>query len=283
MSRIEKALEKAVQLRDSREESLRDPAPVRERVRERIKESVFDAEEILAVDNPYIITLKDPGSPASEEYRKLKSMIVQITHQGDFSNTLMVTSSLSWEGKTLTAMNLAVTLAQEYDYTVLLVDADLRRPSLHGYFNIKPEFGLADCLTDEIDLGGALIKTGIGKLSFLPAGKKVSNPVELLSSQRMKELIVEMKARYPDRYIIIDTPPLLPFAETHAISCMVDGVLFVVKEGKTSLQSVSDSLGILQQSRLLGIIYNGLETAGPSVPQYYHSYAGIEAQPGREA
>ncbi|MFO0752940.1 MAG: hypothetical protein U0411_06405 [Thermodesulfovibrionales bacterium] len=82
MSRIEKALEKAVQLRDSREESLRDPAPVRERVRERIKESVFDAEEILAVDNPYIITLKDPGSPASEEYRKLKSMIVQITHQG---------------------------------------------------------------------------------------------------------------------------------------------------------------------------------------------------------
>ncbi|MBZ0156123.1 MAG: XrtA-associated tyrosine autokinase [Alphaproteobacteria bacterium] len=283
MSRIEKALEKAVQLRDSRAESDKKPVFTKERVRERIKESVFDAEESLTVDNPYVITLKDPGSPASEEYRKLKSMIVKITHQEAFLNALMVTSSLSWEGKTLTAMNLAITLAQEYDYTVLLVDADLRRPSLHGYFNIKPEFGLADCLTDEIDLGDALIKTGIGKLSFLPSGKKVSNPVELLSSQRMKELIAEMKMRYPDRYIIIDTPPLLPFAETHAISCMVDGVIFVVKEGKTSLQSIDDSMEILQQSRLLGIVYNGVDTGGSGVRNYHHSYSGINAQSGREA
>ncbi|MFZ5997648.1 MAG: XrtA-associated tyrosine autokinase [Nitrospirota bacterium] len=268
MSRIEKALEKAVQLRGTESEGGADEqAPVSKPAFKR--ERVVPLRE-LTVDSPYIITITEPASPIAEEYRKLKSLIVKQTKLGGFQNTIMVTSSLGWEGKSITALNLAVTLSQEYDHTVLLVDADLRKPSLHGYFKLMPEIGLADCLLDEAALGDALIQTGIGKLALLPAGKRVKDPVELLSSQKMNDLITEMKHRYSDRYIIIDTPPILPFAETHAISCMADGVVFVVKEGLATLQNINDALEILKESRMLGIVYND---AG-ALDLVNHYYAG---------
>jgi receptor protein-tyrosine kinase/non-specific protein-tyrosine kinase len=90
---------------------------------------------------------------------------------------------------------------------VLLIDADLRKPSLQEYLGLKSVFGLSDCLNDSIDLGKAIVKTGLPKLSFLSAGKEVADPAELLSSDRMKDLLMELKNRYQDRYIIIDTPP----------------------------------------------------------------------------
>ncbi len=254
MSRIEKALEKAVQLRDSRTGG--GPAGAAPGNEKAAGTRAFAGQPEAHISDPHIVTLNNPDSPVSEEYRKLKSMIVKLTRQGGFRNTLLVTSALGLEGKSITAINLAITLSQEYDHTVLLVDADLRKPALHSYFNITPEIGLADCIADECDLGSALIRTGIGKLSLLPAGKKVTNPAELLSSERMKEIISEMKQRYSDRYVIIDTPPILSFAETHSISSMVDGVVFVVKEGMTSLQSISDAFDILRHSKVLGMVYN---------------------------
>jgi protein-tyrosine kinase len=255
MSRIEKALEKAVRIRDSKApgDATSEQAAVRKPPAPR--NLSFDRQS-LNVESPYIITLNDPASPIAEEYRKLKSMVVKATKLGGFRNTIMITSALGWEGKSITALNFAVTLAQEYDHTVLLVDADLRKPSLHRYFNIVPEAGLADCLLDEADVSEALIKTGIGKLSLLPAGKTVANPVELLSSERMKELVVEMKRRYADRYIVIDTPPVLAFAETHAVSSLIDGVIFVIKEGGASLQHIDNALDILSLDKILGIVYN---------------------------
>jgi exopolysaccharide/PEP-CTERM locus tyrosine autokinase len=229
------------------------------------------------IDNPYIVTLNDPDSPIAEEYRNLKTMIVRTTQGKVFRNTLIVTSALSGEGKSISSINLAITLSQEYDYRVLLVDADLRDPSLHKYLNLKADYGLSDYLMDGIDINRTLIRTGINKLTLLPAGRNVSNPVELLSSRKMKELIVDMKHRYPDRYIIIDTPPVLPFAETRFISTVVDGIILVVSEGKLSLQSIPDTLNIIKKNgNLIGIIYNNvsIENLDNSYGHYYKRYKG---------
>jgi protein-tyrosine kinase len=219
--------------------------------------------------NPYLVTFSGSDSPVAEQYRKLKTLILKMTRK-DFRNTLLVTSSIGGEGKSITCANLAVMLAREYGHTVMLVDADLRKPSLQEYLGLKSAFGLADCLTDGINLGKAIVKTGLPKLSFLSAGKQVADPAELLSSYRMKELLTELKNRYEDRYIIIDTPPTLLYAETLALSALVDGVVVVVREGVGSPQGVRDTLDVLKGSALLGIVYNDVSYA--SLDGSYRNY-----------
>ncbi len=228
----------------------------------------------MKIDHPMLITYRDPRSPISEEFRKLKTSLVTHAREGDAQKTLMITSCLSGEGKSVTAINLAITLAQEYDHTVLLVDADLRKPSVHKYFRLTPSLGLSDCLSDDIDIGAALIKTGIGKLSILPAGREVENPAELVGSQRMKTLVDEMRQRYADRFIIFDCPPVLSVAETRSLSAMVDGILFVVKEGMVSRTHVMDALGAINEKKVLGIVYNHIENESLKgrYHYYYHGY-----------
>ena len=198
MSRIEEALEKAARLRSStdnavsaRKTVLPSPAHIPPPA----------ATEGMKVANPLLVAASDPYTPEAEEYRKLKSALVKLTKEGSFRNMLMITSSVSCEGKSITALNLALTLAREYDHTVLLVDADLRKPSLHGYLGIEQRVGLSECLQEGLDLKDALIRTGIGKLSLLPAGREMRNPAEIFSSQKARELFLEIKHRYPDRYI----------------------------------------------------------------------------------
>jgi protein-tyrosine kinase len=225
-------------------------------------------------NNPRILTYGNIDTPIAEEYRKLKTVLLRMTRD-EFRNTVMVTSSLSGEGKSVTSSNLAVMLAREYGQTVLLIDADLRRPSLHEYLGIAPRIGLADCLEDRIDAGRAITKTGIPKLTFMSAGKKVENPGELLSSQRMKEFLLELKHRYRDRYIIVDTSPILLFAETQAMSVLVDGVLVVVKEGGVSLKGITQVLDILKGATVLGFVYNDasdLSMGGRYYSHYAHYY-----------
>ncbi len=227
------------------------------------------------IDNPFIVTLKEPASPISEEYRKLKSVIMKLTKKDNYLNTLMVTSTFSNEGKSITALNLAITMAQEYDHTILLVDADVRNTTLHKYLNMTPKAGLTECILKEIALPDALIKTGIGKLSFLPSGRRVKDPAELLSSNRMKEFLMEMKNRYPDRYIIIDEPPVQSCAETLSLAHMVDGVLFMVMEGVASIENIQEALNLLMDANVLGLIYNNASVdAFGGYYGYYHQKYG---------
>lgn len=251
MSRIEEALEKAAQLRSSQPSAAvigKSPVPTH------LPPQM--ATENIHVTNQLLVMASAPNTPAAEEYRKLKSVIVKLTKGETFRNMLMVTSSIGGEGKTLTALNLAISLAQEYDHTVLLVDADIRKPSIGAYLGIGNRAGIAECLLDGLDLKDALIRTGIGKLSLLPAGREVRNPAELFSSQKMKEFLLEIKNRYYDRYIIIDTPPVLPFAETRSLSAIVDGTVLVVKEGLVSLPNITETMDCLKGTNLLGIVYN---------------------------
>ncbi len=277
MSRIEKAIEKATLLRKKGAvtgNKVQAPpaipaanifpvAPFR-------TQGVPPDVEPLTPDNPLLVINHEPGSGAAEEYRKLKSVVFELTQQGVFRNTLLVTSALPAAGKTLTSLNLALTLANEYDHTVLLVDADLRKPSVHEYLGISPEKGLVHCLTEGYPLEKALIRTGIGKLVLLPAGGAAADPAELLASNRMRTLVAELKARYPDRYVIFDTTPVLPFAEASILGNLVDGILFVVRERKTRPSELQEALEMIKPGNLLGLVYNDTDTCQKLSHYRYH-------------
>jgi protein-tyrosine kinase len=275
MSRIEQALEKAASLRNTispaPEKWENDGKAVVQPIRQHIPPPPIGIDEIkVKTDNPFLATIYDPHSPVSEEYRKLKSVLTAYINGDKFRNVIMVTSSVSGEGKSLTSLNLAITLAQELDHTVLLIDADLRKPSIEDYLGVKHSMGLSDYLTDGTPLSDLLVKTGIGRLTLLPAGKPLKNPVELFSSQKMKEFISEIKNRYPDRFIIIDTPPALPFAESRTLSTIVDGIVFVIREGKATPENISEAMKSLDAKKLVGSVFNAATMA--SLSGKYHSY-----------
>ena len=218
-------------------------------------------------------------SPAAEQYRKLKSTIVKMLKKGECRQALMITSAVAGEGKSVTALNLAISLAQEFDHTVLLVEADLRKPSLLEYLGLQADFGLSDCVLDGIDVGEVLVKTGIEGLTLLPAGRSVDNPVELFSSNRMQELFTEIKQRDPNRFVIVDTTPLLPFAEPQYIANAVDGVVLVVRERLTSTDKLKRALEMLKNHNLLGVVSNGVSRVASLGGYYgYYGYYGYRYQ-----
>ena len=263
MSRIEEAIKKAASRRKSPIEKAIE-SPVQKQPVARLEDSSSVAGRMsglpdvvpLKISSLMLATAREEKTAIVEEYNKLRSTIIALTKGEKFLNTVMVTSSISEEGKTMTALNLAISLAKEHNHTVLLVDADLRRPSVHKYLDITPEVGLVHCLRDNLPIEKALITTGIGNLVVLPAGEAVKDPVDMLASNRMKEIVAELKQRYPDRYIIFDTPPTLPFADAGVLAGIVDATLFVVREGKARSEDVIKALEDLQGHNLLGIVYN---------------------------
>ncbi len=262
MTMSENALDKAVSQRETRSGTL---AAASDRKRDE------RMEYRLAPKNPCIVTLNEPDSPVAEEYRKLKTKVLRLALENTNQSVLVVTSSVSGEGKSLTAINLAVSLSQEMERSVLLVDADLRRPSMSEYLGVTAKMGLSECLHDGIPVQSAIVKTNVPRLSLLPAGKAVHNPVEVLSSPRIRSLFGELKQLAPDRTVIIDTPPALPFAETQVMSAVADGVLFVVKEGATTVQELRDSLELMAGANILGIVFNGATDLSMN-NRYYHYY-----------
>ena len=259
MSKIVEALEKASKQREvknvKRDVKIRNPKDVKP----------------AKVNNQHLISINEPNSPVSEEYRRLKSILIRDTKQ-DFLNTIMITSSVDSEGKTLTAINLAATLAQDLDHSILLIDADMRKPMIHNYLGIDYKYGLSDCLMEDIDISDVLINTGIGNLVLLPAGKPVSNPVELLSSEKMKSLLKELKHRYSDRYVFIDTPPLLPFADALVLGAFTDAVLFVIKEGRAQKKLIDNALGLIKDLNVLGVVFNAVRQE--NLDGHYSTYYG---------
>lgn len=270
MSRIEKALEKAAQIRNS--------APIADVAQQpQSKETplkITAAVRTIAInpDSRLLATIAEPHSAVSEQYRKLKSALVRLTNQDKFRNLLMVTSAIAGEGKSLTAVNLAISMAQEYDLTVLLIDADLRRPCIHEYLGFDQTIGLSDCLQDGIDIGEAIIKTDISKLSVISAGREIEKPLELFASKKMQEFLAEIKHRYNDRYVIIDTPPLLPFAETRSLAHIADGIVLVIHEGVTPMESVVEAREVLKGCPVLGVVLNEstvIDTESSHYSRYY--------------
>lgn len=279
MSKIEEALKKVASQRASsstkkevRESSVPDDQFVKKTTQNGKKEKFSQLMDVppIEIDNLMISTAKDEKSEIVEEYNKLRSTVIALTKGEAFSNTLMITSTVSEEGKSMMAINLAISLAKEHDHTVLLVDTDFRRPSVHKFLGIEPKVGLVHCLRDNLPIEKALIKTGIGKLVVLPAGEPVRDPVELLSSNRMKEVILELKQRYAERYVIFDTPPAMPFADAGVIAANTDATLYVVREGKAKRQDILSTLAELKAHNLLGVIFNDAHSFNKKENMYYY-------------
>jgi capsular exopolysaccharide synthesis family protein len=189
-------------------------------------------------------------------YKMLRTQVFQRLRENGW-NSLAVTSPGLNEGKTLTAINLAISLAMEVNYTVLLVDADLRHPSVHSYFGIEAECGLSDYLTADKPLSELLIHPEeIPGLVILPGGKPLANSAEMLNSPKMARLVEELKTRYPSRIILFDLPPLLGAADTLAFSPYVDAALLVIEDGKTQAEDVKRAIGLLQGTNLIGTVLN---------------------------
>ncbi len=206
--------------------------------------------------NPALVTVCNPHSPASEQFRLLKNNIL-FPEKGTPPKTIMVTSASPNEGKSFVAANLAVSIAQSIDEYVLLMDCDLRSPTIHASFGYEGKAqGLSDYLANKTPLSSVLKKSSVNKLTILPAGQIPPNPSELLSSDQMRRLLQEVKLRYNDRYIIIDTSPPYITSETNAIARFVDGIILVIRQGKTRIKEVSDILDIYGREKVLGVVKN---------------------------
>jgi protein-tyrosine kinase len=193
--------------------------------------------------------------PEAESYRILRTQILQRT-KGTGGNTIMLTSALPGEGKTLTAINLAFTFAREFQHTVLLVDGDLRKQSIHKYLGCGGEKGLIDYLADDVPVSELIIWPGVEKMTIISGGRSYDESAEMLGSLRMKELITDMKVRYPDRYILFDVPPVLAGADALTFAPFVDHVIMVVQAGKTSMDDVQKAIQFIPKEKVLGFVLN---------------------------
>lgn len=188
-----------------------------------------------------------------------KILRTQVTHRlrENGWNVVGVTSPGYGEGKTLTAINLAVSLAMETTQTVLLVDSDLQDPTVHKVFGVQDCLGLADYLLDDLPVEDLLVHPGIGRFVLLPGGRAISNSTEILTSPKMVALVEELKHRYPSRFVVFDLPPLLHTADVLAFSPYTDALLMVVEEGKTTGEELQRALGLVRDSRpVLGTVLN---------------------------
>jgi protein-tyrosine kinase len=220
-----------------------------------------------------------PGSgrtPMSESFRRVKRHVlanIANAEPGSPANLVMVTSPLANEGKTFCTINLAISMAMEMERTVLLVDADVAKPSVPSVLGIRIERGLMDVLFEQgIDLSSVLCRTNIDKLTFLPAGKGRHHATEMLASDAMGAMLQEMAERYSDRIIIFDSPPLLAASESSVLATRMGQIVMVVEAGKTTEAALKESLNRIEQCRNVGLLLNKIEGAGLGYGGYGYGY-----------
>jgi len=211
-----------------------------------------------------LITPDGERTPLAETFRRIKRQILANVAKPKPGappvNLVMVTSSLAKEGKTFCTINLAISMALERNRTVLLVDADVARPSVSRVLGLHAEGGLMDTLLDRhVDFSKLLWKTDIDGLTVLPAGKAHQHATELLTSDAMRSLLRELAERYHDRIVIFDSPPLLAASEAAALASQVGQIVMVVESGKTSDATLKHALGRIDTSRVTGLILNKVE------------------------
>jgi protein-tyrosine kinase len=214
----------------------------------------FDQSEI----HPSIVCASEPNSFESEQFKMLRSKVL-FPSSGKPPRTIIVTSAIPGEGKSFVAANLAVSIAQNINEYVLLMDCDLRLPQIGKLFGVEQRAGLSEYLAGEENIRDLLVKTSIKKLTVLTGGSPPPNPAELLSSQRMGDLIQEVRERYSDRYIIIDAPPPHITAEARVMANKVDGIILVVRYGQGNRKMVKDLTELIDKNKIIGVVFNGVK------------------------
>ncbi|MGM0122835.1 tyrosine-protein kinase [Enterococcus sp. AZ194] len=216
-----------------------------------------------------LITLVDPSSPISEQYRTIRTNIQFASSSDNPIKTMVITSSGPGEGKSTTSANLAVVFAKS-GQRVLLVDADMRKPTVYKTFNLSNAKGLSTVLSTATSVLEAAQRTVIDNLTVLTSGPKPPNPSELLGSMRMAQVIEEAKNLYD--IVIFDMPPVVAVTDAQIMASKTDGTLLVIRENvsrKESLTKAKDLLSMVQ-ARMLGVIYNGAENSKDQGYYYYY-------------
>ncbi|MEQ9642004.1 MAG: XrtA-associated tyrosine autokinase [Alphaproteobacteria bacterium] len=241
--------------------------------------------ELVKMQLAGMVTPAGERSRILEEYRIIKRpLLLKALATGSDrlrnGNLIMVTSSQPREGKTFTAVNLAMSIASERDLNVLLVDADMHRAEAgHSAMSVlgvpMPRPGLLDVLADQKrDLADVLLRTNVPNLTLLPAGQPRPNPTELFASQRMDHVVTEMARRYADRIIVIDTPPVLAASEASVLAMHVGQIVFVVEAEETAQKNVETSLSMLSACPNISLVLNKAtsDSAGDQFGSYAYGY-----------
>lgn len=228
------------------------------------------------------VTPDTPRSQIADEFRIIKRPIIRNAHGTSGvriakGNLIMVTSALPREGKTFTAINLAMSLAMEVNTTVLLVDGDVAHPDLPNLLGVPTAPGLLDVLTrDDLDISDVLVRTNIDNLMVLPAGSQHRRATELLASEQMGSILRELAARYSDRLIIFDSPPLLATTEARVLATHMGQIVMVVAADSTRQQAVNLALSTIESCEMVMMMLN--KASQTEVGAYYEYYAGDAAR-----
>lgn len=236
--------------------------------RERLEELVFGWD--LARYEKYPIVALERDSPAAEQYKILREQVKRLRTEAGI-RTFTVTSPVKKDGKTTVAVNLAAVLALDYEQKVLLIDGDLRAPGVHRYLKVSQSPGLTDYLSSNsrMSIKSFVQDTFLPGLQVLPSGKPSHFSSELLAKDRMKRVLEEAQAEFPGYQIIIDSPPILSTVDPLVIAGHVDGVLLVVRAGKTPRDYLVKALHSLNSSKIMGVVLNGAEMGMASKYYYY--------------
>jgi polysaccharide biosynthesis transport protein len=230
-----------------------------------------------------LVTQVRPQSQMAESYRALRTSLL-LSNLGSPPKVIMVTSALPQEGKTTTSINCAVVLAQK-GVRVLLIDADLRRPSIHKTLGMGPRSGLSNVLTGSTTLEQAITRTAVlPNLFVLPAGTPPPNPAELLASANMRDVLTQLRDQYD--HIVVDTPPSLSVTDAVVLSPRADAVVLVIRSGQTTKQALRRSRDILAQvnAKVVGVLLNAVDLSSPDYYYYYEyqgKYAGYYQEGGK--
>lgn len=211
-----------------------------------------------------LVAFKNPTSIAAEQFRVLCAKLNRLLKNSG-PRVIAVTSSMKGEGKTLTSINLAISMAKDFDRKVLLVEADLKNPSIANLLGKKMNGGFGHILDNKTSLEKAGYSFFSEKLMILPAGSRLSNEMNLLSSERPKKFLDEMRERFD--YIFVDLPPLLPLADAGMVTDLVDGVVMVIRAGQTPKNIVKRAMADLDQKKIIGIVLNDVKN---SLGYYYY-------------
>ncbi|MBW2062004.1 MAG: capsular biosynthesis protein [Deltaproteobacteria bacterium] len=276
MSKLKKALEKAKETRGEENEAVVQAEQARpstslsqiekemERPQEEIKPT-YRQTKVININQEYLRKNKIVSlfyqDETADQIRILRSQVLEKLKESG-GNSILISSPNAGEGKTILAINLAFSIAQEVSRTTLLVDADLRKPFIHRYLGFEAEQGLSQYLLGEAELPDLLINPGIEKLTILPGGKPLPSSTELLGAPRMQSLVKELKGRYSDRYIIYDTTSLLTRADPIVFSHHIDGIILIVEAERTSNKDLQRTMELLKDRPIVGTLFNKARDVG---------------------
>lgn len=290
-----KQQEEAAALETSTKTTITSEALATEEIQETIQSSTKpegNSTPVVVKNEPYnidLVRLEANGHVSTlskrlqinEEYREIKRKLLtnafgKISKTLKNSNILMVTSGRPSEGKTFTAVNLALSIAIEQDKTVLLVDADVLRPNVCNTLGIEKRKGLMDYLLDEVDdLSEVMYHTNVDKLKIIPSGKSHHLSTELLASQKMLETVDEFANRYPDRIVVFDTPPIIGINESAILANFAGQAVVVTEEGKSKLSDIRYAVERLNPEMAIGFVVNkSINNDSQGTGYYGYHYAG---------